>query len=85
MTRTAIQYAEWLINRALKKGEPRKLKRALNATLKRLRRQENFGNVTVVRNEIRNVVRSCRKFREHMAKVHPRGTASIVISQNDRV
>lgn len=82
MARTNIQYAEWLINRALKKGEPRKLKRALNATLKRLRRQEDFGNVTVVRNELNRVVRNCRKFRKHMAKVHPGGTASVVISQD---
>lgn len=83
MAKTSIQYAEWLINRALKKGEPRKLKRALNATLKRLRRQGDFGNVIMVRNEIRNVVRNCRKFRKHMAKVHPKGTASIVIAQDN--
>jgi hypothetical protein len=80
MLRNNTEYAEWLINRALEKGEPRKLKRALNASLARSRQQGDFEKVDFIRREIRKVNKNCRKFRAWMAATHPGGTAKVVIS-----
>lgn len=84
MLRTDIAYAEWLINRALKKGEPRKMKRALNASLCRTRLCGEFERVPKIRKELRNVVRNMRRYRNWVAKEHPTAAnVSIKITHTD--
>ncbi len=82
MLRTDTEYAEWLINRSLKKGETRKMKRALNAALRRNRLVGNYERAARSLHELRKVARSMRKFRAYMAKEHPGGVAEVRITDD---
>lgn len=83
--RSNMQQAEWLINRSLKDGDNRKMRRAINASLKLRRRQGDFAGAAECVRELSRLDRNMRKFRKWKQREHPDQTISVEINVTETV
>ena len=74
--------AEWLINRALNDGDNRKMRRALNSSVKISRAKGDYEHAAIGMQELTRLTRNMRKFRKWKEREHPGAKVSIEIKQS---